>query len=92
MRFYLTFSNLLDNEILGQRGKRALREFYDMVSKLCDGNPLDVAEDFVDTMFEEDGDAFLDCFIYEWDEAEKMFKEYLGVEESRKRRRKSIRR
>lgn len=83
---------MLDNEILAHRGKLAIHEFYDMVCKLCDGNPLDVAEDFVDTMYEEDGDAFLNDILYDWDEAKKMLKEYLGVEESRKRRRESIRR
>ena len=92
MKFDLTFGNLLDNKILGQRGQQALREFYDMVVKLSDDNPLKVAEDFVDTMYEDDGDAFLDAILYDWEEAEKMLKEYLGVEESRKRRRESIRR
>ena len=83
---------MLDNKILGQRDLQALREFYDMVVKLCDGNPLDIAEDFVDTMYEEDGDAFLEDIIYNWEDAERILKEYLGVEESRKCRRESTRR
>lgn len=89
MKIDVTIYQLADSNIIGSQTKRDLQDLMHHVKDVCgDCDPWEKIEDFVNDVYEDDGDAFLDGLYAAYSELEKEVDEYLGVKESRIRCRK----